>query len=75
MSAATDETVRDRMREREKAKRFFASLSRHDKCELGDALVLGGFDWREWLRSKPTRTFLNELDEQRILWEITDEGD
>ena len=73
MSAATDETVRDRMREREKAKRFFASLSRHDRFELGDALVLGSFDWREWLHSKPTRTFLDELDEQRILWEIDED--
>lgn len=35
--------------------------------ELGDALVLGSFDWREWgFESRPSSAFLNGADEERI---------
>ena len=59
----------DVRKEREKARRFWKSLPTRDRNDIGDALVLGDFDWRDWLESKPTRAFLDEVDELRMLWE------
>lgn len=61
--------VHDTMKEREKAKRFFDALDTSARMDLGDALVLGTFDWHEWgLRTKPSSAFLNHVDYLRILW-------
>lgn len=63
-------TVRDAMREREKAREWWKALPRESRFQLGDDLVLGAFDWRDWgFASKPSRAFMNEVDHQRILWE------
>jgi len=62
--------VKERQRAVEAAKEFFEGLDNSQRWNLGDALVLGEFDWREWgLASKPSRAFLNELDQLRMLWE------
>jgi hypothetical protein len=57
--------------ERDKATEFFKLLSPSDRFELGDQFVLGTFDWRNWLESKPSSLFLRELDRQRMLWEMS----
>lgn len=63
-------TRRKRENEREKARRFFQGLSREQRFLLGDELVLGTFEWRDWgLSSKPSAAFLDELDQDRIEWE------
>lgn len=56
--------------ERDKAKKFWDSLDNASRGEIGDQLVLGTFDWREWgFERKPTRSFLTWLDYYRMLWE------
>lgn len=62
-------SVRDAMREREKAKKFWQGLSRSERGEIGDQLVRGDFDWRDWFVSKPSSALLNEVDQLRMLWE------
>ena len=57
-------------REREKANRWFQDLDNWQKWELGDQLVLGEFDWREWFEAKPSATFMNAIDSARINWEM-----
>ena len=52
------------------ARAFWKSLSTHDRWELGDQLVLGSFDWRDWMDRKPSAAFLNELDAERMYWEV-----
>lgn len=64
-------TVRERMRDEERAKKWWAGLTDDQRWALGDALVLGEFDWREWFEHKESRAFMNELDQQRMLWEMT----
>ena len=54
---------------REKARKFVRGLSRQQLGELGDALVLGEFDWRDWLPEKPSGALLRAIDEERILAE------
>ncbi len=65
---ATVPTI-DRRKEREKAEKFWKSLSDAEKWEIGDQLVLGSFDWRDWLNRPPSRVFLNEVDYLRMNWE------
>lgn len=59
-----------RTREREKAVLFWASLSNDQRWALGDALVLGAFDWAEWMEVKPSGEFMRELDRLRRNWEV-----
>jgi hypothetical protein len=61
---------RERARLLATAARFWAGLDTHARFELGDALVLGTLDWRDWLRKKPAPGFWDEVDELRINWEI-----
>jgi hypothetical protein len=63
-------TVRQSMKDKSAAKGFWKSLSRSQRHNIGDALVLGSFDWRDWLSKKPSTAFLNALDAERIHWEI-----
>ena len=56
-------------REREAAREFWEGLDSAARWTLGDALVLGEFDWRDWFASKPSRVFMNELDDVRMHWE------
>lgn len=73
-NAATETaSVRDGIKQRASARAFFARLSTFDRFELGDQLVLGDFDWRDWFETKPSRAFLDELDNERILWESQQE--
>lgn len=50
-----------------KARKFWDSLSEADRFQLGDDLVLGDFDWRDWFEAKPPRGFMREVDDLRIL--------
>ncbi len=61
---------RKRERERAKARTFWRRLSNAERSQIGDDLVLGTFEWSEWLGAKPTGTFLRAVDEERIGWEI-----
>jgi hypothetical protein len=61
--------ARETLRERNKARKWIASLTRKKLFELGDALVLGSFDWREWFDEKPSSVFLAEADIMRIFRE------
>lgn len=62
--------IRQTAREKEKARKFWARLGSWERGELGNQLVLGDFDWRDWLDKKPSRVFLDEVDRERILWEM-----
>lgn len=65
-------TARERAAQRARGAEWFRSLGNADKGRLGDELVLGEFDWREWLASKPTSAFLNGADQARMDWEATE---
>lgn len=67
-------TVRQAGVERARGAEYFRGLSPLDKHELGDQLVLGDFDWRDWFRSKPSSAFMNGVDAARIHWEIMSDG-
>lgn len=58
-------------REKQKAKRFWDGLDSRARGELGDAFVLGTFDWREWFDAKPSKALLEEIEYQRLLWEMS----
>lgn len=67
-------TVRQKIKEREKATKFWAGLSNADRWTLGDQMVQGDVDWRDWgFEKRPTTTFKNELDQLRMYWEGEDE--
>ena len=61
--------VRQRAQQRAKGEKWFKGLSTADKFLLGDAFVLGDFDWRDWLPSQPTGAFLAGAEYARLLWE------
>lgn len=63
-------TVRQATAERKRGRDWFFGLDNLARGELGDALVLGDFDWREWLTTKPSAAFLNGADDARIEWEM-----
>jgi len=63
-------TVREAMKERARGREWFFSLDSTARNELGDAFVLGEFDWRDWLSTKPSAAFLNGADDARVLWEM-----
>jgi len=57
-------------KDREHARKWWAKLTPPERWQLGDDLVLGCFDWREWGLSKPpSRVWLREVDYLRVLWE------
>lgn len=70
MKTNTTDSISERRKEREAGRRWVASLDRHDVGELGDQFVCGDFDWREWLGSKPSPSFLRGADDERIAREI-----
>lgn len=45
-------------------------LDDYQRWELGDAFVLGTFDWRDWFEKPVPGAVLNELDRLRMLWEV-----
>lgn len=61
--------VRDRMQAIEAARKFWNGLDNAARWQLGDDLVLGEFDWRDWFDKKPEPAFMNELDQLRMHWE------
>lgn len=65
-------TVRERMAAKSAARKFWDSLDRVQRGELGDAMVLGELDWRDWFEIKPRPGFWTEVDYLRVLWESTD---
>lgn len=66
----TELNTRQHMAEQERARKFWASLSFLQRHEIGDELVLGGLDRIRWFDGRrPSSTFLDTLDYERILWE------
>lgn len=63
---------REKERIRKAALRYFEGLSTEQRFELGDALVLGDFDWMDWFERKPSQLFLRVLDDARIHWEMSE---
>jgi hypothetical protein len=54
-------SVADAMKEKKKAEKWFKGLSDREIGQIGDDLVLGEFDWRDWLDEKPSSAFKNKL--------------
>lgn len=51
---------------------FWSALSREDRGAVGDQLVLGEFDWRDWLHERPPPGFARAVDDLRIIEEEND---
>lgn len=66
----TSKSLQAELDEIEHARQWFAQLRTEQKWELGDVLVLGDFDWRDWLPSAPSPLFMRVVDNERITWEI-----
>lgn len=66
--------VQEKTALRERVKRFWEGLDSRARGELGDALVLGTLDWRDWLDKKPPPGFWSAVDELRVLWEMETSG-
>ena len=61
-------------KDREAGREFVRGLDMQQVFELGDALVLGYFNWREWgMQQKPSAAFIHAVDEERIKREETSE--
>lgn len=69
MARSSIPAVRKRENERAKARKFWNGLSNADRWVLGDQLVLGDFDWSEWMSRQPSAEFLREVDKLRMDWE------
>ncbi len=70
---ATSLTVRQRMAEKARAKKFVAELRRPERGDLMDQMVLGNVDYLWWFTKKPTGVFLNAVfDELQYLEETQD---
>lgn len=63
--------VRERIKDSDRAKKFWESLSSEQRWAIGDDLVLGTLDHLDWFGRKETAAFLNALDYHRMLWEDT----
>jgi hypothetical protein len=72
MKATSTDPARDKAYAAGKA--WFRSLSERSKGELGDALVLGYYDWTEWLDEKPARGFMSGVEAERLCWESEGAG-
>ena len=60
----------DARRDRAAGRDWFLSLSAGERWAVGDDLVLGTFDWRDWgFERRPSAAFLNGADAARMLWE------
>jgi hypothetical protein len=56
--------------EQSRARRWFGQLRADERADLGDALVLDSFDWRDWgFERRPSGAFLAEVDRLRMAWE------
>jgi hypothetical protein len=59
------------MRERERGREWVRELHKRGQLgDLGDELVLGTFDWRDWLDYKPSRAFIEGAEYERGLIEV-----
>lgn len=49
---------------------WFKTLDTSARWDLGDALVLGDFEWFDWgFERKPSPAFMNGVEDARSLWE------
>lgn len=66
-------TLEARGREQARARKWFKGLPNGEKFDLGDQLVMGSIDWGDWgFSKKPSTTFVNEVDKERLFWESED---
>lgn len=65
--------VRGRAAECTRGEQWFSGLSIEDKWGVGDAFVLGEWDWRDWFERKPTPSFMQGAENARLLWECSAE--
>jgi len=65
--------TRDKKLEYGRGVRWFRRLPYQERNVLGDQLVLGDFDWRDWFEEKPSAAFLRGVDDARIWWEMEQE--
>ena len=62
-----------RRKEQAAARRWVKSLGVFEVGDLGDAFVLGTFDWLDWgFERKPSSVFLRAADDERIYRETMD---
>lgn len=80
MPKIASKVVAQRVRDGERAREFWGSLTTQQRWDLGDALVLEGgrgylVECYEFRREALTSAFMDELDRQRILWECMGAGE
>jgi hypothetical protein len=63
-------TLEQRNKAERAAKALWGSLDNAARGELGDALVLGTFDWLDWTDQPHPPGMLAALDRLRMNWEI-----
>ena len=52
-----------------RARAYWEGLDAAGRWELGDQMVLGDLDYLYWFGKKESRSFLDALDHERLLWE------
>ena len=68
--AAAEQGWRELAAERERGRKYFEALSPEARWAIGDELVLGTLDPLDWFDGKkPSRAFIEGLDEARLRWE------
>ena len=70
-SLAVEFLGREKFEEMALGSEWFRSLDNGEKGQLGDDLVLGAFDWGDWFYVKPSRQFIQGVENERMLWEQT----
>jgi len=69
--ARREVTREDIARGRKAGEAWLASLDNRTRGDLGDDLVLGMFDWRDWFDDPPRPGFVNGAADALQRWEET----
>lgn len=62
--------VRERAEQKTAGRTWFDGLGSGDKWNIGDALVLGTFEWIDWFERKPSAPFMHGVEDARMHWEV-----
>lgn len=69
-TATETKTVSERAADKERGRTWFCELPDDAKWDLGDALVLGYFNWVDYgFSRKPSPSFMAGVEEAREAWE------